>query len=319
MLVQMSRLGTSIRALHAQLAASKQQYDELDRMMAYLRSDIVRRVHASDVWSFGSCSNGLWTNSSDADLTLIVPRCNNKAKIVTKLKVVRDFVYKTSQTPVSMNIVENARIPVLKISLPESCCLREVDLSINNVSGIENSLLVKNWARLDPRFVPLAFTVKHWAKNRGINDRSQGTLSTYTLLLQLVYVMQTRGIVPPFADFVFRDILDTPYEELNGTLRPTPFDMHYDFKSSNTKDDEASLLREFFHLFGDEQLAHGAEILDGSINSSPTGALVMRCPLTNKDVNVLAASAWRTIHSEFTKARDRLRDQPDLDVSDLVS
>lgn len=314
-------LRTSILNLRSTLAATSQQYNELDTMLSFLRTQIGSRIGATHLAAFGSCSNGLWTKASDADLTLIVPRCNNKPKIITKLKTARDFVTKTADFSVLMSIVENARIPVLKLTLSDSPCLKELDVSINNISGIENSLLVKSWAQFDPRFIPLAFSIKHWAKQRGINDRSRGTLSTYTLLLQLVYVLQGRKVLPAFADFVHPEILGTPFEELNGYMRSTPFQIDYPFVSPNTADDESALLRAFFDVFGDEQLALGAEILDGSITCAPTasGALVMRCPLTGKDVNVLSASAWRAIHTEFTRARDMLRENPDIDVSALSS
>ena len=317
----MSRLRDSIRALHANLAAPPQQYRELDRILSYLRTEIGPRVGVSEVETFGSCSNGLWTKSSDADVTFIVPRCNTKSKILTKLKTARDFVRKTAPCPLSMTIVENARIPVLKLAIDDpSSTLREIDISVNNISGIENSLLVKTWASFNDRFIPLAFTVKHWAKSRDINDRAKGTLSTYTLLLQLVYIMRARKLLPPFTDFVRTDILEAPYEELNGIRRPTPFNTSNSF--TQLAADEASLLRAFFTFFGDENLARGAEILDGEITAAPTstGALIMRCPLTNKDVNVMSASAWQAIHSEFQKARNllRLHDNSSIDLDILT-
>ena len=317
-----SRLTGSIRTLHANLAAPSTQYRELDNMLAFLRKDVAPRIGASGLEAFGSCSNGLWTQSSDADLTLIIPRCNNKAKIVTKLKVARDYIAKQQPCALSMTIVENARIPVLKLGIEDSnSTLRELDISVNNISGIENSLLVKAWATFDPRFIPLAFAIKHWAKAKQINDRAKGTLSTYTLLLQLVYVLRCRKALPAFSDFARQDILDTPYEELNGILRPTPFNTNHPFVPANTKDDEGILLRNFFQFFGDENLLNGAEILDGEIIAAPTptGALIMRCPLTRKDVNVMSGSAWRSIHSEFTKARDVLRTCDDLDLQLLSS
>ena len=312
-----TKLRESIRSLHASLAAPAQQYKELDKMVEYLRSEIGPRIGASAIETFGSCSNGLWTRSSDADMTLIIPRCNTKSKIITKLKSARDFVRKTAPCPLSMSIVENARIPVLKLAV-EGLSLREIDVSINNISGIENSLLVKTWASFDPRFTPLAFAIKNWAKARGINDRAKGTLSTYTLLLQVVFIMRSRKMLPPFSSFVNSDILSAPYEELNGVLRPTPFNVSLPppIVSSNTSIDEGALLRAYFNFFGDENLQQGAEILDGHIITVPTstGALVMRCPLTNKDVNVMSASAWQSIHSEFRQARDFLRQRDDMSV-----
>ena len=302
-----------IRALHERLRAPPEQYAQLESVLSYLRSEIQPRIKASAVREFGSCSNGLWTSASDADLTLIVPRCNNKMKIVSRLKATRDFVRKTAPFSIkSMDIVENARIPVLKLRLQNEG-FSELDVSINNVSGIENSMLVKQWAIFNPAFVPLAFAVKHWAKLRGINDRAKGTLSTYTLLLQLVFVMQQRGLLPRFNEFSHPAILEQPFEELNGYLRPLPFDQSLPFQ--RREEETGSVLAAFFETFGAQAMADGSEIVDGQIVSAPTqtGALVMRCPLTGKDVNILSGSAWKSIHTEFSRAHRAIESGSDFD------
>lgn len=311
-----SLLSTGIRKLHQELKAPPAQYRQLGETLKFLRSEIQPRISASSVVEFGSCSNGLWTSSSDADITLIVPRCNNKMKIVAKLKATRDFIHKTAAFGIeSMDIVENARIPVLKLQVAAANAeFRELDISINNVSGIENSMLVKHWATCNESFVPLAFAVKQWAKRRGINDRAKGTLSTYTVLLQIVYVMQHRGLLPSFESVARQDVLEQPFEELNGYLRPLPFHDQTTF-SPESRIDEGEILQCFFDTFGADSMAEGSEILDGRIVAAPTatGALVMRCPLTGKDVNILSGSAWKSIHAEFAKAKHELALKGDLD------
>ena len=289
-------------------ASSSCQFAQLGKVLNFIKGEIQPRVEAvTHVEAFGSCSNGLWTSSSDADLTLIIPRCNNKPKILTKLRVVRDFMWKLrDKFPInSIDLVENARIPVLRIITPSNL-LSEIDLSINNISGIENSLLVKQWTRFDPRFIPAAMAVKLWAKSRNINDRAKGTLSTYTLLLQLVFVMQKESMLPAFTEFGNMQLLQEPFDELNGVMRPIPFNTDYTFPSNSSTDMSVpALVKLFFNTFGDEALQNGAEIIDGTIYSpSPSGALIMRCPLTGKDVNVMTASAWKNIHAEFARARD---------------
>jgi hypothetical protein len=42
----------------------------------------------------------------------------------------------------------------------------------------------------------LAYFIKHWAKRRGINSPSDGTLSSYGYILMLIYYLQQRGLVP---------------------------------------------------------------------------------------------------------------------------
>lgn len=304
-----------IKKLTNSISASSVQYRELDKVIAFLRTEIQPRVRASSVHAFGSACNGLWTSASDADLTLIVPRCNNKGKILTKLRVVREYVWKMGgDFPVkSIDLVENARIPILKLAT-RSPILPEIDLSINNISGIENSLLVREWTRFDSRFIPVAMAVKHWARSRKINDRARGTLSTYTLLLQLVFVMQQHSMLPLFVDFGNLKLVESPFDELNGVLRETPFNTSFSFNSKSELS-VSELFELFFKTFGDDEMKNGAEIVDGTIITKPSasGALIMRCPLTGKDVNVMTASAWKNIHAEFARTTDMISQKTQLD------
>ena len=305
----------AISELNASVTATPSQYTELSRVLSVLRSEIQPRVRATAIHSFGSCSNGLWTRSSDVDLTMIVPRCNNKLKIVNKLRIVREYIYKIQKLTGEMELVENARIPVLKLHMPLSE-IGELDLSVNNISGVENSLLVKFWSETHPHFIPLARAIKFWAKQRGINDRSKGTLSTYTLLLMVVHILQRHQLVPRFEEYCHKVILADEFDELNGRERRLPFDMHFRIKDTNSEPvDMKRLFSEFFNFFGNSDLSHGIEILDGEVVSQPTlsGALVVRCPLTGKDVNVLSNSNWKVIHAEFARAKALVELNSDFD------
>ena len=43
---------------------------------------------------------------------------------------------------------------------------------------------------VDSRVRPLVVVVKKWAKTQGINDASQGTLSSYALTLMVIHYLQ---------------------------------------------------------------------------------------------------------------------------------
>ena len=45
---------------------------------------------------------------------------------------------------------------------------------------------------VDWRLSPLVQFVKHWAKVQGINDASQGTVSSYSLVLMVVHYLQCK-------------------------------------------------------------------------------------------------------------------------------
>lgn len=93
----------------------------------------------------------------------------------------------------------NARVPVAKVLDPIT--KQEVgDISVNNSIALDNSHFVRTMALADPRVRHLGRIVKYWAKQRRINDRAQGTLSTYALVLQVLYILQRRNVIPSFGD-----------------------------------------------------------------------------------------------------------------------
>ena len=51
-------------------------------------------------------------------------------------------------------------------------------------------------ATVDWRVAPLVMLIKQWAKNHGINDASQGTLSSYSYVLMIISYLQGRSYDP---------------------------------------------------------------------------------------------------------------------------
>lgn len=58
---------------------------------------------------------------------------------------------------------------------------------------------------MDSRVKPIVMLVKKWAKTHGINDASQGTLSSYALTLMVIHYLQGKieadRFVPLSLDF----------------------------------------------------------------------------------------------------------------------
>lgn len=47
----------------------------------------------------------------------------------------------------------------------------------------------------DWRVSPLIMIVKKWAKRHGINDASQGTLSSYSIAMMVLHYLQGKGFL----------------------------------------------------------------------------------------------------------------------------
>jgi DNA polymerase sigma len=64
--------------------------------------------------------------------------------------------------------VSTAKIPIVKMWDPE---LRlHCDMNVNNDKALENTRMIKTYVQIDPRVRQLAMIVKHWTKQRVIND-----------------------------------------------------------------------------------------------------------------------------------------------------
>ena len=64
--------------------------------------------------------------------------------------------------------VPGAKVPIVKIWDPllSVAC----DMNINNTMAIENTRMMKTYVEIDPRVRPLAMILKHWTKQRLLND-----------------------------------------------------------------------------------------------------------------------------------------------------
>jgi DNA polymerase sigma len=81
-----------------------------------------------------------------------------------------------------------ARIPILKFIDPETDL--HCDICINNTLAVKNTELIGDYCKMDPRVVEMIYFVKHWAKQRKLNEPYQGTLSSYAYVLMVIHYLQ---------------------------------------------------------------------------------------------------------------------------------
>ncbi len=86
-----------------------------------------------------------------------------------------------------------ARIPIIKFNVPYNDdgedVLVECDLSLQNPLACLNTSLLNTYSAISPTTCILAAIIKRWAKNRGINNPSQYTLSSYGYVIMLIYYL----------------------------------------------------------------------------------------------------------------------------------
>ncbi|KAI8140485.1 hypothetical protein BJV82DRAFT_715697 [Fennellomyces sp. T-0311] len=189
------------------------------------------RVHL-----FGSSVNDLGTSQSDVDLCITTPWNGlRNVRILAKL-----FRRCGMQHVVC---VPRAKVPIVRLFDPESQLAG--DMNVNNTLALQNTEMIKTYVALDPRVRPFIMTIKHWTKQRRLNDAANGgTLSSYTWTCMAINFLQMR--VPPILP-----VLHQLTDEKDGESFCTDVDRLRGFGSVNCEG-LGGLLYAFFRRFAHE-------------------------------------------------------------------
>ncbi|KAI5303780.1 hypothetical protein KEM55_000368, partial [Ascosphaera atra] len=133
---------------------------------------------------FGSSGNKLCSSESDVDICIITT-----FRDLENVCMLADFFAHRGMERVVC--VSHAKVPIVKLWDPE---LRVAcDMNVNNTLALENTRMIRTYVDVDPRVRPLAMVVKHWSKQRALNDAALGgTLSSYTWICMIINFLQTR-------------------------------------------------------------------------------------------------------------------------------
>lgn len=146
------------------------------------------------LYAVGSSMSGFGTNKSDMDLCLMLTHqpIDQRREATEILNLVHRGLKKCSFIKTSQVI--KAKVPILKFW--DDISQVECDLNINNSVGIRNTHLLKAYARMDWRVMPLVLFIKYWSRFHDINDARKQTISSYSLGLMAIHYLQY-GTKPP--------------------------------------------------------------------------------------------------------------------------
>ena len=150
----------------------------------YLVHQVQRSIYNPRFIVFGSSLNGFSTRSSDLDITLIVQGDELYTNPLRKL-------YKCLRRHSSQ--IRNCQLITAKVPIVMFEDVKyglEIDISLNNHSGIRNTFLLRTYSRMDPRVRPLVVVVKEWAKHNNVCNSKSGLLSSYALNLMVLFFLQ---------------------------------------------------------------------------------------------------------------------------------
>ncbi|TKR78258.1 hypothetical protein L596_019095 [Steinernema carpocapsae] len=154
-----------------------------------LEADIQRSHPNAYLSIFGSICTGFGTTGSDIDLCLRFadhPSLDTNCNVITLITQISKNL--DSSEYADVQVVAHAKVPIIKFRhVPTGI---DGDISIYNCLGIQNSDLLKFYCDYDKRIAPLGVLIKMWAKTCSFNNPSQGSLSSYALVIMLLHYLQ---------------------------------------------------------------------------------------------------------------------------------
>lgn len=184
-----NKLTEQIEKLTQRHSQSEELLSKKLKLRSALLNMIQRRFPGVSLHLVGSSCNGFASDSSDADFCIMITQArdvNQKHEARFYLKTVESLI-RPLRSLRGMQFIP-AKVPILKFKDMVSGC--ECDVNINNAVGIRNTHLLRTYSKVDQRVQPMVMALKKWGKARRINDASQGTLSSYSLVLMIIHYLQ---------------------------------------------------------------------------------------------------------------------------------
>lgn len=115
------------------------------------------------------------------------------------LRLIRQYVNRDRRF-YCLDLIQWARIPIIK--LKHRATNIEVDICLDNQMGVQNTFMLREYVASDYRIHCLLLAVKHWAKQRCVNQSNNGTISTFSWCLLVLYYLHNVCSPPVAASLV---------------------------------------------------------------------------------------------------------------------
>ncbi|KZM18964.1 nucleotidyltransferase [Ascochyta rabiei] len=318
------KLSGDMRELYDRLQPSLENTRKRDRFVQKVQHMLEKEFpgNLSKVHVFGSSGNMLYTTDSDVDICIQTP--------MTSLEEMHPLAEALDKYGMERVVcIPQAKVRIVKVWDPElelAC-----DMNVNNVAALENTRMIRTYIQIDERVRPLAMIIKHWTKQRLLNDAGiGGTISSYTWICLIINFLQTRDppILPALHSLPFREI-DRSTGQPSHSGFADDVDKLRGFGDSN-KESVGQLLFHFFRLYGHEvdyekeaiSIRQGKRIPreekgwhPGGGQKEGTNRLCVEEPF-NIERNLGNSAddyAWHGLHLEIRRAFDLLADAQQLD------
>ncbi|OIW24730.1 hypothetical protein CONLIGDRAFT_104829 [Coniochaeta ligniaria NRRL 30616] len=173
-----------------------QDFEERIRGQLVEQLKVLCRAHYRDaeVYPFGSFPSGLYLPTGDMDLVLCSDGVfdGDRAKYNSKraLWAFRDMLVHSglAEYPMTIEVIQGARVPLVKFI--ENRTGLKVDVSFENLTGINAIKTFLAWKEQYPAMPVLVTLVKHFLAMRGLNEPVNGGIGGFSVICLVVSMLQ---------------------------------------------------------------------------------------------------------------------------------
>ncbi|SCQ17141.1 nucleotidyltransferase, putative [Plasmodium ovale] len=296
--------------------------DKKKEEIYFLLKSAIKPNLKGKIYFVGSCENNIWIKNSDIDCCIVVENCEDKNSYLYILKVIKSAI-NLIYPSLTVNIIK-ASVPIAKIYEEQN---NICDISINNTVAIVNTQFVASLCNMDERITIINRIIKYWAKQKNINNRSQGTFSSYALFLLTYFFFQNleTPLLPSYksieranaASFEINSEYFFLQDEVQMPFYTSIEDIKTKFQNFKKNDEDVSkLLYGFFEFYSNDICKNGItlDIYNNQIIENKDMTANIYCPITKKIVNTYSINTWKKIYDKIHAAYNKLKDGSSLNV-----
>ncbi|GAW80578.1 hypothetical protein, conserved [Plasmodium gonderi] len=185
-----SVLNEELHKLEISLRPSQNDINNIKTFINFLQNEINKHYKNCHVTPFGSIINGFWMRNSDIDICIQIPVLLSRKDQIIFLKKICLILNSFNDGIIEQRF--SAKVPIIHFYCknPRHSFELSCDISVNNILAVINSKLIQKYVSIDKRLQIMGIALKHWLKNRNINDRSKGFLSSFSLILMIIHFLQ---------------------------------------------------------------------------------------------------------------------------------
>nr|CAD2124584.1 unnamed protein product [Meloidogyne enterolobii] len=158
---------------------------EYDKIKDFVREKWTR---ITKIYLVGSQTNQLAKKDSDLDIVIIDATNEERDILISKLVFLKNLLTNNFKYD-SYYIRKKARIPILELITEQLTTQLKIQIQFNNFTPIFNSRYITTIINFYPWLKPTYFTLQLWCKKFEINEPINGTLSSYMLMLMIVFYL----------------------------------------------------------------------------------------------------------------------------------